>query len=98
MGSIPNGNRVWSLAVILLKKVVTFSPMRYPLACLATTLLRTVVSLATGNNWNIRQLEISNAYLNSPLKDEFYYTAIELPVANLVQVRLVKSNANQIPY
>ena len=34
--------------------------------------LSTVVSLATGNNWNIRQLDISNAYLNSPLKDEVY--------------------------
>merc|ERR1711965_1217267 len=34
--------------------------------------LRTVVSLATGNNWNLRQLDISNAYLNSPLKDEVY--------------------------
>ena len=31
--------------------------------------LRTIVSLAIGNNWNIRQLDISNAYLNSPLKD-----------------------------
>ena len=29
--------------------------------------LRTVISLATGNNWDLHQLDISNAYLNSPL-------------------------------
>ena len=31
--------------------------------------LRTIISLATGNNWDLQQLDISNAYLNSPLKD-----------------------------
>ena len=34
--------------------------------------LRTIISLATGNNWDLKQLDISNAYLNSPLKDEVY--------------------------
>ena len=34
--------------------------------------LRTVISLATGNNWKICQLDISNAYLNAPMKDEVF--------------------------
>lgn len=47
----------------------TFAPTSY------MTTIRTVLSMATHQDWEIHQVDIKSAYLNAPLKDDIYMRA-----------------------